>query len=386
MRLRHVSSIALFALVIAGGRVAVVADRTIVLAQAPRDYQLLDLAPRSATMWWAALKSNVTSAHVVLRTTDSGQHWQNVSPTFRDDPEFQIFFLNADVAWISSGGSDNLDRNDVYRTTDAGHTWSRMGTVPSCEALAFIDATHGWCADIGAAAGSESIWLYRTTDGGATWPLVSRTNGLSNPSAPDTPDNLPFACDKTVAFTSPTIGWASSHCAASARSYLYATTDGGVSWHSRTVALPSSASSCGAELGTPVAVGQAAALGVWMECEATGTSISTSADGGMTWSTKPVTGPPKRWVVDLIDPSHWRLSDGAVLMSTDDAGASWQNTPLSVAMRRMTSDTFTLNFVSPLVGFAVPQSTNAPPWWTSDGGATWTSIAITIGPRLSPSL
>jgi photosystem II stability/assembly factor-like uncharacterized protein len=384
MRIRFAFSIALFALMIAWGRVAVVADRTTGHAQAPRGYELRQFTPRSATTWWASLTNSTTSAHVVVRTTDSGQHWQNVTPTFRDDPEFEIFFLNADTGWIASGSSENLDRNDVYRTRDAGQTWPRMGTVPSCEALDFVDATHGWCADIGGAAGSASVWLYRTTDGGATWPLVSRTNGLSNPSAPDTPDNIPFACDKTIAFASSTIGWASSHCTASAKSYLYGTIDGGVSWHPRQVPLPSSAAGCGAELGTPVVDGQAAALAIWMECDAASTSISTSADGGTTWNTKPVSGPPKRWSVDLIDPSHWRLTDGAVLMLSDDAGATWQSRPLAPLMRRMTSDAFDLKFVSPLTGFAVPKTTNSPVWWTADGGVTWTSVAITVGPRIQP--
>ena len=50
----------------------------------------------------------------------------------------------------------------------------------------------------------------------------------------------------------------------------------------------------------------------------------------MTWRTQFVLEPAtKQWSVDLIDTTHWRLTDGRVLMATDAEGAHWRTTTSS---------------------------------------------------------
>jgi photosystem II stability/assembly factor-like uncharacterized protein len=43
-----------------------------------------------------------------------------------------------------------------------------------------------------------------------------------------------------------------------------------------------------------------------------------------------------------------------------------------------------LNFLSPRVGFAVPDADGGPIWSTRDGGETWQPITITAGPFTLP--
>ncbi len=44
----------------------------------------------------------------------------------------------------------------------------------------------------------------------------------------------------------------------------------------------------------------------------------------------------------------------------------------------------TLRFLSPLVGFAVPDGNNGPLWWTSDGGKAWKPVTVAAGPFTLP--
>ena len=41
---------------------------------------LRTFAPQSATTWWAIVDSNLSARSYVVRTTDGGTHWQNLTP------------------------------------------------------------------------------------------------------------------------------------------------------------------------------------------------------------------------------------------------------------------------------------------------------------------
>src|SRR5438874_2369279 len=74
---------------------------------------------------------------------------------------------------------------------------------------------------------SATVRLYRTANSGSSWTLVSRT-GLYDTGS--TQKALPYECDKTITFTSPTLGWASSFCNGGPP-FLYRSTDGGADWY-----------------------------------------------------------------------------------------------------------------------------------------------------------
>ena len=78
---------------------------------------------------------------------------------------YGLSIVNANVVWASGGGT-------FVRTTDGGETW-QAGTVPGGEKLDFrnvyaVDAMTAYLMSIG--NGSESR-IYKTTDAGKTWSL-----------------------------------------------------------------------------------------------------------------------------------------------------------------------------------------------------------------------
>ncbi|KAF3000078.1 hypothetical protein E8E13_002086 [Curvularia kusanoi] len=134
--------------------------------------QFRGLAPVSQTTAWLA-GTNAT----VLRTTNSGATWSNISPTLSGENSTLIQFrdveaFSATEAVILSIGEGNASR--IYRTADAGLTWARtfVNNDPSAfyDCMAFENAKHGL-------AMSDPVQgkfrLLETWDAGATWALVS---------------------------------------------------------------------------------------------------------------------------------------------------------------------------------------------------------------------
>ncbi len=330
-------------------------------------------APQSATTWWAIVDSDLTGKSFLVRTTDGGRHWREVTPPVK--MVSSSVFLGRDAAWIEAGALFEPRREPLYRTLDGGRTWHRLGPVPSECQLDFVDRRHGWCTVIGAAAGSSTVRLYRTSDGGSSWTLVSRT-GLYD--ADSTPGALPYDCDKRIAFTSPTVGWAASTCLGGSPP-PYRSADGGARWHALArVALPKGAPTPeGEELSVPVVDGSKLALSI--EIGPGATAIATSANGGRSWRARLVPGRREYWRVDLIDTQHWRLTDGTHLLATDDAGRHWRRRKPAVSMKDSVGTPLDLTFLSPRLGFAVPDGNAGPLWWTRDGGRTWHPVRISAG-------
>jgi photosystem II stability/assembly factor-like uncharacterized protein len=258
--------------------------------------------------------------------------------------------------------------------------------VPADCQLDFVDQRHGWCAVIGAALGSSTVRLYRTSDGGSTWTLVSRTGLYEKDS---TPAALPYGCDKTLAFSSLTVGWAASICAGGL-SPLYESADGGAHWQKlEPVPLPKRApTSQAAEVSLPAASGSQLALSIGFsgtpKSPRGATAIATSANGGQSWRARLVPGVPHHWKVDLIDTRHWRLNDGTTLLATDDAGRHWRRWKAPVRMTDTIGSPLALDFLSSSVGFAIPEVNAGPVWRTQDGGRTWKPVTITAGPYTLP--
>jgi photosystem II stability/assembly factor-like uncharacterized protein len=212
--------------------------------------------------------------------------------------------------------------------------------------------------------------------------LVSRT-GLDRSSS--TAGALPYGCDKTITFTSQTVGWASSFCAGGS-AYLYRSNDGGSRWQPLTrIPLPrGTQTDAGVGLSPPVVAGAGVAVAVEIGGNPGATAIAVSTNTGRTWRTRLVPGPRESWRVDLIDTEHWRLSSGTTLLATNDAGRDWRSWRPAEAMKNSFGTSLVLNFLTPSLGFAVPDANGGQIWSTHDGGKTWQPIRITAGPYSLP--
>jgi hypothetical protein len=344
---------------------------------------LEQFAPQTKRTWWAVVDDVATSKSFVVRTVDSGERWQNVTPPLSQarGGSFSTSFLNGEVAWViavplSRSTAPNAD--PMYRTLDGGRSWEHLGTTPNDCQLNFVDRVHGWCTLLGGAAGSESVSMYRTLDGGETWDLVTQT---AAPPATSTPAALPFGCDKGITFTSTTVGWDTGACNGGT-AYVSTSDDGGSHWR-RLPQLPVPAgvsTSGGWDMGSPTVAGNEVAVAVSFDGSSGVSAVATSADGGQTWRTQVVPGLRQPAIVDLIDPTHWIGTDGTVLVSSSDGGTHWRRWKPSVAMRDASGTPLTLEFLSPTLGWAVSRDAGGPLWWTTDGGRTWKPIAVVAIP------
>ena len=66
-----------------------------------------------------------------------------------------------------------------------------------------------------------------------------------------------------------------------------------------------------------------------------------------------------------------------MLVATDDGGSRWKSWKPAVAMRDALGTPLTLDFLSPMLGWAVSRDAGGPLWWTTDGGRTWAPITVT---------
>jgi photosystem II stability/assembly factor-like uncharacterized protein len=133
--------------------------------------QFRGLSPLSASTVWVS----GTSA-TVLRTTNGGATWTNVSPHLA--PENATLFQFRDIHAFSahsavtlSIGEGNLSR--IYLTRDAGRSWTPafINTDPAAfyDCMAFENARHGLAMSDPVAG---KFRILETWNGGADWSLV----------------------------------------------------------------------------------------------------------------------------------------------------------------------------------------------------------------------
>ena len=286
----------------------------------------------------------VGTSGLVLKTTDGGANWMNLSLVTYDHL-YAVYFHDANTGWVGGNGGallkttnagakwtpvnvSNAQRiNDIYfadaktgwacqsagriiKTTNGGVSWTEISTATTRAFLAmyFVDAKTGW------AVGGGSVYrvVFKTTDGGNTW----------------TAQNVPSGeALMDVFFIDATTGWAVGMNGA-----ILKTTDGGANW-----------------------VAQNSGRTDWLECVyfkdanagfvGGSEGILQTTDGGASWTLIDLVG----WVDDLVflDAQNGfavgaissQLSKGIDGSGTIDVGGGGDRT-----------------------------------WQTTDGGKTWTEI------------
>ena len=119
----------------------------------------------------------------IWKTTDAGIHW---APIFDDKDVSSIGALavapsNASIVWAGTGESFIRSHisigNGVYKSVDAGRTWTRMGLEATGRIARFaIDPGNPDIVFVAAQGHSygpqDERGIYRTSDGGRTWSRV----------------------------------------------------------------------------------------------------------------------------------------------------------------------------------------------------------------------
>lgn len=329
----------------------------------------------NASTGWAA----GSATDRILRTTDGGSHWVDVTPKAAKAGTWTTFFLDANNAWLASSvqpGSASTDFSvTIYRTVDGGRTWVQAGEVAADRgwpaSIDFVDATHGWLfMQLGVAAGSEGVAIFATIDGGTAWTKVSEADTSGNPG------HLPFSCHKgPPIFLNSSTGWMPGSCGAGGGPYFYVTHDGAQSWSAVTISLPAGYSGncmCGiSSLRFSDARNGVFVLDLYGTDGLSHSFLYATHDGGNSWQAGPQL-PANSYAVYFINATvGWTLdAKKSTILQTSDGGNHWS----TVGTIQSYAVPMGMQFVSAAVGWVMGSETAGNTLIkTPDGGRTWTT-------------
>jgi photosystem II stability/assembly factor-like uncharacterized protein len=342
----------------------------------------------------------------IVRTTDGGDNWGNVTPPQGSYTDGGFFALDDVTAWATptqggcgsmvctSGGTPSLTSATVWHTTNGGKNWETsqpllldiyhdMGqdSVPYYEPIAiqFVTDQIGWLlVRVNHLMMHDHLALFKTEDGGVSWARLVDEQHHTSSSLPCNADSLVFVNSQT--------GWMGGNClnlAAGEKWDTYRTTDGGHIWNRFALPTPPDLPAeftqnyyeCGSGVVTHFPAGL---IGVQEFCRVYYADDDYhgygyyyfSADGGQTWRPWQRSNIPEFVNANM----GWRLvildeSQSNELQQTLDGGITWTTLKL-VSWQEAQFD-----FVNELIGWAIV--TNGDVFTllhTTDGGKTWVDL------------
>jgi photosystem II stability/assembly factor-like uncharacterized protein len=329
----------------------------------------------NASTGWAA----GSGTNQIIRTTDGGAHWDNVTPRSARPGTWITYFLDANNAWLASSvqpGSGSPDFSvAIYRTTDGGRSWQQAGDAAADQgwpaSIDFVDRHHGWLfMNLGSAAGSQGVAFYGTVDAGTTWTKLSEADTSGNPG------HLPLSCDKGApVFLNSATGWMPGDCGAGGGPYFYVTHDGARTWNNAAIPMPAGyGATCMCSIGSLGFSDSRNGVFVLDLLGADGLQheyLYATRDGGASWTPGPML-PPNAFTADFISAMvGWTLdAKKNAVLQTGDGGQHWS----LVGTVPSSQGVMELQFVNSGVGWAMgSEPTGNTLIKTSDGGRTWTT-------------
>jgi photosystem II stability/assembly factor-like uncharacterized protein len=334
----------------------------------------------------------------ILRTTDGGETWQNVTPPSGAYSPGGFFALDADTAWASENlhGSPMPMATRVWRTTDGGQTWQSSqpfwiadwSEIYFPTAIRFIDQNTGWllaATEVGMNGYSLRETLFRTRDGGNTW---ERINSFL--------EDLGGCGNGALAFRDAKTGWYGMSCVGGGKlimsfSTIFAqgglqvrhTLDAGETFSADTlIPTPPELQELAAANPEMMDCGESRMIaftpevvGIEWECinytdRMRYKYFSLSTDAGRTWNTWESAGNEY-----FLDATHgWRSFPSGAFQQTIDGGQNWITLKSVVAW-----ETAQFDFISEQEGWASVTSGGLIALiHTTDGGQTWKELSSVI--------
>ncbi len=295
----------------------------------------------------------------VWRTTDAGATWRRIGLPAGTTLQ-RVIFANRSRGWVR--GADG----SIYRTDDGGETWTLKGIFPAdSPTLAAVGANDVWA--------SHSVYVYQggalvfqcdaiahSPDGGDSWhePDIWESCSFLLSSVA----NLTFReAAKGWAVGSP---WGEGYCLAA--EFAAVTSDGGDTWTKQ--CLPNAGRARGVAFGSNTHGWAISAK--WKDSAYTGT-IWRSTDGGLSWAQQKTLAGDPTWIQAQDATRAW-IGMGTTILRTTNGGATW----LPLAGAGPTRATFKAD----TLGWGIGGSAI---FKTTDGGATWQTV-YTLPPASPP--
>jgi photosystem II stability/assembly factor-like uncharacterized protein len=273
------------------------------------------LSAVSATTAWVS--GYTTTNGVVMRTTNRGATWQDVTPPgsaglqFRDIEAFDA----SDAVAMSIG--DNPTDFRIYATHDGGQSWDlafvNTEATAFYDCMSFFDRKHGLA--VSDPPDGVHFRVIATDDGGMSWHVT----GLQMPAAPG---EFAFAASGECLTTDH--GHRAWFGGGGAAARVFRSDDRGVTW---TVAPTPLEAGPTAGINALAFNGQQRSIAVggdFLAPTASPDSFARSFDGGLSWTLAPAAPSEYRSGATWVD-GHTAIVVGlsGSDVSTDD-GASWQ--------------------------------------------------------------
>jgi photosystem II stability/assembly factor-like uncharacterized protein len=273
-----------------------------------------------------------SAAGGIFKTVNGGITWQ---PIFDDQINSTIGDLalapsDPSILWAGTGEPNNRQSsswgNGVYKSMDAGHTWTHMGLAETHHIGRVV--IHPTDPNIVYVAALGHLWgpnkergVFKTSDGGATWSqslFINEDTGVSDiaidPQSPNTLYAAAYERRRTV------FGYNGGGPSGG----LYKTVDGGAHWTKLTKGLPLTGDI--GRCAVDVSRKNPNVVYALVENLKDG-GIYRSEDKGLTWTRMSDTDPrPSYYSQVRVDPNNdqkvWVL--GAPLYYTEDGGRTFR--------------------------------------------------------------
>ncbi|GAB3225080.1 hypothetical protein GCM10027346_05940 [Hymenobacter seoulensis] len=248
------------------------------------------------------------SANEVAKTFDGGQNW-TVFPVTGVDPQTEIIqslsAVSATTAWVVTLPI-SIGPGRILKTTNGGSTWTVQTDKLFIGEYSYANTIHFFNANDGVVLGDPDglngggMEIYYTSDGGTTW---TRSQ------------NVPIGTEGEFGTLYPPAVFGNSIWIANDEGDIFRSTDKGVTWSVTRDVAPDPIENLAF---------RDAQNGLALVSDTSGTKhkLFGTSDGGVTWASKTYSGPLRGFGLTSVPGTGNYLSVGA-LESTGDIGSSY---------------------------------------------------------------
>jgi len=141
----------------------------------------------------SCIRGNIQPGDGVYKSTDAGKTWTHVG--FSDSQaisKIRIHPTNPDIVYVASFGKYSVpsDERGIYKSTDGGKSWKRtlfrdnktggvdIAIDPHNPNVIFAALWEAYRVEYSMSSGGPGSGLFKSIDGGETWTEITRRPGL----------------------------------------------------------------------------------------------------------------------------------------------------------------------------------------------------------------